>query len=559
MLSVGMDSHTDILVSVCLLTYNQDKYIAEAIESALMQQAGFNYEIVISDDCSTDKTRKICETYQQRHPDVIRLLPNAANVGLKKNFVRALTECRGKYIAYLEGDDKWTSPDKLAKQVDVMKRDKGVVLVHTDWIGYDVNSGCYVTHPKFIGECIRETQSGVVCVINEIQCNVRMFRGSTILFKKSDAQLCIDNDQFAYVTSDFPAFDFQLCQDLSVIGRFHYIDEVMMTANLHDSLSNPKNPLRELDFRSKALFAMAYYIDKYSIPEDIKKMWACRQLHYFTRFPFDKGLSEVIPNVLSFIDFVVSVGGVPTFRQRILILLMRCRYFVHLFSFVRKIMGVKDHVLYKLSRYRLLHSPRKSQFTTIYKSGGFGGSLSLSGVGSDLEQTRVIRDELHRVIQKYAIKSMLDVPCGDMYWMQHVDLKGVDYIGADIVDDLARVNNMRFGGEQKKFVVLDIVQDDLPQVDLIFCRDCLIHMKLNDAKLAIQNFKKSGSKWLLTTTYSSRDANAELGMNLFRPLNLQQPPFSLPALVELINENCTFGGGVYLDKSMGLWRIADLP
>jgi glycosyltransferase involved in cell wall biosynthesis len=339
-----VSSRSNILVSVCLITYNQEQFISEAIESALMQEADFKYEIVISDDCSTDRTREICETYQQSYPDVIRLLPKTANVGLKKNFVRALTECQGKYIAYLEGDDKWTSPHKLAKQADVMEHDEGVVLVHTDWVGYDVKSASFVSHEKFSGVCIREVESGIQCVAGEFQCTVRYPRGSAIFFRKVDAQHCIDNDQFAYITSDFPAFDFLLYQDLSVMGRFYFIDEVMLTVNLHDSLSGAKDPLREFDFRRKALFAMGYYINKYSVPDNIKKLWARRQLHYFVRFPFDTGLSNVKSTVLSLVDFIVGMGGVPTFRQRILIWFTRNRYCMWLFSMLYKKFEHKKYI-----------------------------------------------------------------------------------------------------------------------------------------------------------------------------------------------------------------------
>lgn len=230
-------------------------------------------------------------------------------------------------------------------------------------------------------------------------------------------------------------------------------------------------------------------------------------------------------------------------------------------QYLRKIWCVKDHLRYKLDRYRFLRSNLKTQFTSIFNEGGFGGSPSLSGAGSDMEQTMVVRSELPRIIQKYSIKSMLDVPCGDMYWLQSINLSTVDYIGADIVDELIKLNIMKFGesGKSKKnFLLLDMCKDKLPLVDLILCRDCLIHLKLSDAKLAIQNLKNSGSKWLLTTTYTSRNTNDEIGLNFFRPLNLQYPPFSFPKPVELINENCTLDDNKYQDKSLGLWRLSDI-
>ena len=107
-------------VSVCMITYNQEQYIRQAIESTLMQQTTFEYELVIGEDCSKDQTRSIVEDYQSRNPERIRLLLNEHNLGATRNFAAVLNACQGQYIALLEGDDYWTSPDKLQKQVDFL-------------------------------------------------------------------------------------------------------------------------------------------------------------------------------------------------------------------------------------------------------------------------------------------------------------------------------------------------------------------------------------------------------------------------------------------------------
>lgn len=107
-------------VSVKMITYNQEKFIAQAIDSILMQKVNFDYEIVIGEDCSTDKTRDIVIDYRQRYPDKIRLLLNEKNLGMHPNSVQAYKACRGELVALLEGDDYWTSLYKLQKQVDFM-------------------------------------------------------------------------------------------------------------------------------------------------------------------------------------------------------------------------------------------------------------------------------------------------------------------------------------------------------------------------------------------------------------------------------------------------------
>lgn len=115
-----MHQEADIKVSVLMITYNHESLLAQAIESVLEQQVSFEYEIVIGEDCSTDNTRAIVKAYQEKYPDRIRALLPTANLGMTHNFEETWRRCRGKYIALLEGDDYWTSPNKLQAQVDFL-------------------------------------------------------------------------------------------------------------------------------------------------------------------------------------------------------------------------------------------------------------------------------------------------------------------------------------------------------------------------------------------------------------------------------------------------------
>lgn len=110
------------LCSVLMITYNHEKYIAQAIDSVLMQKTNFDYEIVIGEDCSTDRTREIVLEYKAKHPDKIKLLLQKKNVGMMQNFIDTLNTCTGKYIALLEGDDYWTDQYKLQKQVEILEK-----------------------------------------------------------------------------------------------------------------------------------------------------------------------------------------------------------------------------------------------------------------------------------------------------------------------------------------------------------------------------------------------------------------------------------------------------
>lgn len=129
-----------MLVSICMITYNHEKYITQAIESVLMQKTNFQSELIIGEDCSKDNTRDICEEYARNKPKKIRLFPSDKNIGMTGNLIRTLSACKGKYIAICEGDDFWTDQYKLQKQVDFMEANPDYGLVYTDINVIDENN-----------------------------------------------------------------------------------------------------------------------------------------------------------------------------------------------------------------------------------------------------------------------------------------------------------------------------------------------------------------------------------------------------------------------------------
>ncbi len=127
----------DVVISVCTLTYNHEKYIAKAIESVLAQKCSYTIEMIISDDCSTDGTVDIIKKYAALHPHIIKPIFNTTNLGSKKNNAQCIMACRGKYIAGLEGDDYWIDPYKLQKQIDFLEANADYSLCFTDAIVVD--------------------------------------------------------------------------------------------------------------------------------------------------------------------------------------------------------------------------------------------------------------------------------------------------------------------------------------------------------------------------------------------------------------------------------------
>ena len=122
------------LVSIVCITYNHKDYINQTIESFLMQKTNFTYEIVIGEDCSTDGTRQIVFEYEKKYDDIIRVITSDSNVGMRENGTRSRLACKGKYIAVCDGDDYWTSANKLQRQVDFMEANPDYSLCFHDAI-----------------------------------------------------------------------------------------------------------------------------------------------------------------------------------------------------------------------------------------------------------------------------------------------------------------------------------------------------------------------------------------------------------------------------------------
>ena len=199
----------------------------------------------------------------------------------------------------------------------------------------------------------------------------------------------------------------------------------------------------------------------------------------------------------------------------------------------------------------------KSIFTELYFEPKRDQEM-ISGPGSDLVQTAVISSEIPAVIKEFDIQTMLDAPCGDFYWMRRVELGVKTYIGVDIVRELVERHTRDHANANRRFMCRDITKDTLPCVDMIFSRDALVHLSNSDAQAALANFKASGSKYLLMTTFAETPRNEDILTGGWRPINFQRAPFNLPPPLKLINEHCTEDGGKYPDKSLGLWKLEDI-
>lgn len=194
-------------------------------------------------------------------------------------------------------------------------------------------------------------------------------------------------------------------------------------------------------------------------------------------------------------------------------------------------------------------------FTETYRNRYWKSRESVSGQGSELAQTVVLRAALPSLLQAYHIRSLLDVPCGDFNWMQCVDLSGIRYTGGDIVADIVAQNQLKYGAAERSFQTLDLLSDTLPQADCILVRDCLVHFSFRHIELALANIRKSRIPYLLTTSFPEHEQNEDIQTGFWRPLNLQKAPFFFPEPLFCLNEGSLEGKGLFSDKSLCLWKV----
>ncbi len=198
-------------------------------------------------------------------------------------------------------------------------------------------------------------------------------------------------------------------------------------------------------------------------------------------------------------------------------------------------------------------------FELFHARNAWGARETVSGPGSTIHETEPLRAALRGLLNRLRIKSLLDAPCGDCHWIRQVPMAAdVHYVGVDIVEALVQRNRQAFRSERAHFACRDLLIDPLPAVDLVLCRDCLVHLTHRDARQVLENLCRTRSQWLLTTTYPGRRAAADVPTGHWRPLNLELAPYSLPPPQTLLVERCTEGNGFCTDKCLGLWHLRDV-
>lgn len=284
----------DPLVSVLIATYNQESFLAQAINGVIEQCTSFSIELIIGDDCSVDLTREIALEYQLRYPAIIRILTYDVNVGPHKNFLSIYRAARGKYLALCDGDDFWCDSGKLQNQVEILERDQECTGVFHDC--YRLNEKTGEKLKRIGGRCI-DFKPNFESVIRE-----KNIATASMLFRKISFDES-ENTKMLTVTQG----DYMLALLVAKRGYWFYIPKVMSVYRIHDggiwSSQTASNIVKnDIDFYETIMKDSQYSMARPVIYE--KRRDAIRRL----------AIIRVSKGVLlaSFLDFLSTIGPKKT-------------------------------------------------------------------------------------------------------------------------------------------------------------------------------------------------------------------------------------------------------
>lgn len=235
------------LVTVVILTYNQERFVGQAIESAVGQVCDFPFEVLVVDDCSTDGTADVCRSYAERYPQTVKFVRNEKNKGLIDYYFDTLLSVKTPYIADCAGDDYWCDSHKLQRQVDILERNPEVVLVHADFCSYNEwtrqweKRGCPVEKPQ------RATfDDNVYELLNQAGCPF-VFVGAACFRNDAFRRAYMQNERF-FRNKEYACEDFQLVFLLLREGEFRYERLETAVYRTGESVSHSEDDGKTLNF-----------------------------------------------------------------------------------------------------------------------------------------------------------------------------------------------------------------------------------------------------------------------------------------------------------------------
>lgn len=253
------------MVSVKMITYNHAPYIGRAIESVVTQEFDFPFELVIGEDCSSDGARDIVLEYQRKYPHIIRIITSQENVGAVKNSWRTEKACRGKYIAWCEGDDYWHHPQKLGKQVAFLEENEDYGMVHSDALLFFVESEKFMRGEAYkVPDNLRDDDAYI-----DIMTRRRPILTLTVCARKNLVDKVVDENPEC-TDPRYLMGDTQRWLEISRLTKIKYFHETLAVHNmLPESATRSKDPDKLLRFALSGQELLSRYLKKYEVPASV--------------------------------------------------------------------------------------------------------------------------------------------------------------------------------------------------------------------------------------------------------------------------------------------------
>jgi glycosyltransferase involved in cell wall biosynthesis len=285
-------------ISVIVATYNQEDTIARTLDSVLMQQCHVPIEIILGEDCSTDGTLAVCQRYADEHPDVIRLIANKQNKGLVDNYFDCILAAQGKYIADCAGDDFWTDPLKLEKEVCVMEQHPNVTMVLTRWNWFNettrqISPG---PTPPFPDGIIKGSEMLEPIVT---QTNMNVYHLCTSLYRRDIFLKAYEEYPYLFRNKELATEDTQVAFMMALHGDFAYLPDVTMNYSIgKESASNTTNDERQFHFIRKIMNLCYYLTQQYQIHSSNVDRFFSRRLFALSMHAFRSHRPELYQETL---------------------------------------------------------------------------------------------------------------------------------------------------------------------------------------------------------------------------------------------------------------------
>lgn len=279
-------------ITIIVATYNQESTIGRTLDSILCQTTSASYEILIVDDCSTDNTGIVCSRYAAENPNRVRYIRRQSNMGLVANYIDAIQQARGRYIADCAGDDFWIDSTKLQSQFDILENNPNVTLVHTAWQCYNPVSGT-ISRPPFRPEDYPQYFSYLVpgnrlitpLVAHKLNPLVHL---CTAMYRRDIVIKAIDKHPELFNSPWLTCEDLQIATALASEGSFCYLPIITLNYTVSDnSISKPTLPDKAFRYHA-GVWRLVRQLQKiHNIPQKDLDSFYRKQASFLTKLMFN--------------------------------------------------------------------------------------------------------------------------------------------------------------------------------------------------------------------------------------------------------------------------------